>query len=116
MVRMESKYGEDGKYVGVRCAMAQGGSCGVMTHGTTRVHAQDAPTRSTVTWVPSLDTATEYSHRVLSQATHHMVSTQDTVTGYRHRAPVTGSTATNLCHESLPRLNVTAAYKQRHPG
>ena len=106
MVRMESKYGEDGKYVGVRCAMAQGGSCGVMTHGTTRVHAQDAPTRSTVTWVPSLDTATEYSHRVLSQATHHMVSTQDTVTGYRHRAPVTGSTATNLCHGSTSQRNI----------
>ena len=83
-------------------AMAQGGSCGVMTHGTTRVHAQDAPTRSTVTWVPSLDTATEYSHRVLSQATHHMVSTQGTATGYHHRVhsqgTVTGSTATNLCH------------------
>ena len=46
-------------------------------------------TGCTVTWVPSRDTATEYSHRALSL---------DTATGYRHRAPVTGSTATNLCH------------------
>ena len=30
---------------------------------------QDAPTRGTVTWVPSRDTATEYRHRVLSQGT-----------------------------------------------
>ena len=28
----------------------------------------------------------------------HMVMSRDTATGYRHRAPVTGSTATNLCH------------------
>ena len=95
---MESKSGEDGKCVGVRCAIAQGGSCGVRTQGKTRFRTRDAPTRGSVTWVPSRDTATEYSHRVLSQATHHMVTTQGTAAGYRHRAPVTGSTATNLCH------------------
>ena len=50
----------------MRCAIAQGGRCGVRTQGTTRVRARDAPTRGTVTWVPSRDTATEYSHRVLS--------------------------------------------------
>ena len=38
-------------------------------------------TGCTVTWVPSRDTATEYSHRALSQGT----LPQDTVTGYRHR-------------------------------
>ena len=38
-------------------------------------------TGGTVTWVPSRDTATEYSHRALSQGT----LPQDTVTGYRHR-------------------------------
>ena len=63
---------------GVRCGIAQGGSCGVRTQGTTRVRARDAPTRGTVTWVPSRDSATGYSHRIQSQ---------DTVTGYRHRAP-----------------------------
>ena len=35
---------------GVRCVIAQGGSCGVRTHGKTRVRAWDAPTRGTVTW------------------------------------------------------------------
>ena len=38
-------------------------------------------TGCTVTWVQSRDTATEYSHRALSQGT----LPQDTVTGYRHR-------------------------------
>ena len=38
-------------------------------------------TGCTVTWVPSRDIATEYSHRALSQGT----LAQDTVTGYRHR-------------------------------
>ena len=28
---------------GVRCAMVQGGSCGVRTHGTTRVSAREEP-------------------------------------------------------------------------
>ena len=78
---MESKYGEDGKCVGVGCKIAQGGSCGVRTQGTTRFRTRDAPTRGTVTWVPSRDTVTEYSHRALSL---------DTATGYHHRAPVTG--------------------------
>ena len=40
---MESKSGEDGKCVGVRCAIAQGGSCGVRTHGTTRVRKREEP-------------------------------------------------------------------------
>ena len=89
---------------GVKCGIAQGGSCGVRTQGTTRVRAWDAPTRGTVTWVPSLDTATEYSHRVLSQAIHHRVTTQGTATGYRHW---------KHCNESLPRINATA---QHHSG
>ena len=82
----------------VRCGIAHGGSCGVRTHGTTRVRARDAPTRGTATWVRSRDTATEYSHRVLSQATHHRLSTQGTATGYRHWKHY---------HESLPRINAT---------
>ena len=53
-------------------------------------------TGCTVTWVPSRDTATEYSHRALSQGTlpqdtgtgyRHRVSTQGIDTGYRHRVP-----------------------------
>ena len=43
-----------------------GWKCGVRIQGTARVRARDAPTRGTVTWVLSRDTATEYSHRVLS--------------------------------------------------
>ena len=66
---------------GVRCGIAKGGSCGVRTQGTTIIRERDAPTRGTVTWVPSRDTATEYSHRVSTQGT----LPQDTVTGYRHR-------------------------------
>ena len=81
---MESEYGEDGKCVGVRCAMAQGGRCGVRTQGKTIIRARDAPTRGTVTWVPSLDTATEHSHRVLSQATHHRVTTHGPATAQHH--------------------------------
>ena len=54
---------------GVRCGIAQGESCGVRTQGTTRFRTRDAPTRGTVTWVLSRDTATEYSHRTLSHGT-----------------------------------------------
>ena len=50
-------------------------------------------TGCTVTWVPSRDTATEYSHRVQSQGT----VTGYSATGYRHRVSTQG-TATNLCH------------------
>ena len=88
--------------------------CGVRTHGTTRVRTRDAPTRGTVTWVPSRDTATEYSHRVLSQATHHRVSTQDTTTGYRHRIPSqstrhripTWVSATDKCRGSTSQRHI----------
>ena len=112
---MKCESGEDGECVGVRCAIAQGGSCEVGTQGTTRFRTREAPSRDTVTWVPSRDTATEYSHRALPQ---------DTITGYRHRAPAQGtshrilarSTDMGLCYVGLPRLNITAAYKQRHPG
>lgn len=38
-----------------------------------------------------------------------------TVTGNCYRIPAQG-TITGYCHESLPQLNVTIAYKQRHPG
>ena len=67
-------------------------------------------TGCTVTWVRSRYTATEYRHRVLSQATHHRVTTQGTATGHCHRIPSQGTTmgychgvpsrdtATNLCH------------------
>ena len=98
---------------GVRCAIAQGGSCGVRTQGTTRVRARDAPTRGTVTWVRSRDTATEYSHRALSQATHHRVTTQGTATGYCHRIPSQCTRHWKHFHESLPQINATA---QRHSG
>ncbi|MDY5408186.1 MAG: hypothetical protein SPG42_07755, partial [Candidatus Cryptobacteroides sp.] len=61
----------------------------------TRFCARDAPTRGTVTWVPSRDSATGYSHRV---------STQGTVIGYSHRI--------------LPRISATdkcrGATSQRH--
>lgn len=52
---------------GVRCGIAQGGSCGVRTHGKTRFRTRDAPTRGTVTWVPSQDTVTWYCHGSTSQ-------------------------------------------------
>ncbi len=122
---MESEYGEDGKCVGVRCAMAQGGSCGVRTHGKTRFRTRDAPTRGTVTWVPSLDTATEYSHRALSRGFRHgtqlrghfyRVLSQGTIKGHQSQGTATGHQDGSLIRKSLPRLNITAAYKQRHPG
>ena len=53
---------------GVKCGIAQGGSCGVRTQGTTRVRAWDAPTRGTVTW------------------SRHGTLLLDTVTGHRLRA------------------------------
>ena len=52
-------------------------------------------TGCTVTWVPSRDTATEYSHRALSQGT----LAQGTVIEYSHRI--------------LPRIN---AAEQHHNG
>ena len=75
------------------------------------------------------DTVTGHHHRVLSQATHHRVTTQGTATGYCHRIPSQDTdtehpslealpriSATDKCHRSLSRLNITVAYKQRHPG
>ena len=38
-----SEYGEDGKCVGIRCAIAQGGRCGVRTQGTTIIRAREKP-------------------------------------------------------------------------
>ena len=38
-----SAWGEDGKWVGVRCAIAQGGNCGVGKHGKTRFRTREAP-------------------------------------------------------------------------
>ena len=103
---MESEYGEDGKCVGVRCAMAQGGRCGVRTQGKTIIRARDAPIRGSVTWVPSRDTATEYSHRALSQATHHRVSTQDTVTGHPSLEAQPRISATDICHGSTSQRHI----------
>ena len=40
---MESEEGEDGEYVGIRCAMAQGGSCGVRKHGKTIIREREEP-------------------------------------------------------------------------
>ena len=40
---MESESGEMESGSGVRCAMAQGGSCGVRTHGKTRFRAREEP-------------------------------------------------------------------------
>ena len=75
-----------------------------------------------------------FRHGTLLQSTvtgHcHWILPQDTITGYRHRAPVTGyqsqgdqsqDTGTEYRHgsllrRSLPQHNITAAYKQRHPG
>ena len=88
---MESKSGEDGKCVGVRCAIAQGGNCGVRTQGTARVRARDAPTRGTVMWVPSQGIDTWYCHRIPSQ---------DTDTEHPSL-------------EALPRISATA---QHHSG
>ena len=91
---------------GVRCGIAQGGSCEVGTQGTTRFRTRDAPTRGTVTWVPSRDTATEYSHRALSQATHHRVSTQDTVTGHPSLEALPRISATDNCHGSTSQWHI----------
>ena len=75
-----------------------------MTHGTTRVHAQDAPTRGTVTWVPSRDTATGHSHRPPITGYRHKVLPLDTITGYIHRVQSL---------EALPRIS---AEEQHHSG
>ena len=83
---------------GVRCGIAKGGSCGVRKQGKRRFRARDARTRGTVTWVPSRDTATEHSHRTLSQATNHRVSTQGTATGYCHRIPTQSIRHWKHCH------------------
>ena len=40
---MASAWGEDGKWVGVRCAIAQGGRCGVRTQGTTIIREREEP-------------------------------------------------------------------------
>jgi len=79
---------------GVRCGIAKGGNCGVRTQGTTRFRTRDAPTRGTVTWVPSRDTATEYSHRALSL---------DTATGYHHRVLPQGTSHRVTSHKILAR-------------
>ena len=49
----------------------------------------------------------EHCYRIPSQGTSHRVLARGTDMGHRH-----GS----LIRKSLPRLNITAAYKQRHPG
>ena len=56
---MESESGENGKCVKVRCAMAQGGSCGVRTHGTTRVSARQEPM---VRWCRSMANPCQAQH------------------------------------------------------
>ena len=71
----------DGKRVEIQMCDWAGRSCGVGKQGKTRVRALDAPTRGTVTWVPSLDTATEYSHRAPSQGTSHRVLARGTDMG-----------------------------------
>ena len=73
--------------------------------GKTRVRARDARTRGTVTWVPSLDTATEYSHRVLSQGALHGALLQGTGMGYWHGVPSRIS-ATDKCHGSTSQWHI----------
>ena len=90
---------------GVRCGIAQGGSCGVRTQGTTRFRTREAPTRGTVTWVPSRDTATEYSHRVLSQGALHGALLQGTGMGYWHGVPSRIS-ATDKCRGSTSQRHI----------
>ena len=68
---------------GVRCAMAQGGSCGVGTQGTTRVSAREAPSRVSATWA-------------LSRSTRHRVPSQGTGTGHRHRVSTQDTAAAQL--------------------
>ena len=119
----------DGKCVRVRCAIAQGGSCGVGKQGKRRFRSRDAPTRGSVTWVPSRDTATEYCHRPPITGYRHRTLPQDTVTGYRHRIPTQDTdtehpslealpriSATDKCHRSLSRINITAAYNRVDVG
>ena len=72
---------------GVKCGIAQGGSCGVRTHGKTRFRARDAPSRDTATWA----------------------LLQGTAAGYRHSAPVTGHR-----HGSLLRRYSHNSTSQRH--
>ena len=57
---MESEYGEDGKCVGDRCAIAQGGSCGVRTQGTTIIREREEPT---VRWRRGIYRPCPASHR-----------------------------------------------------
>ena len=59
-------------------------------------------TGCTDTWHCHVGSVTGHCYRVQSQGT---------VTGHPSQGIDTG-----YCHESLPRLNVTAEYKQRHPG
>ena len=67
---MESASGEDDKRVERGWKVCQGQMCDCAgwqlwgwEKGKTRVRARDAPTRGSVTWVRSGDTATEYCHR-----------------------------------------------------
>ena len=66
-----------------------------------------------------------HRHVALSRGFRHGTLLQSTVTGYCHRTPITGhqsqDTGTEYRHgslirRSLPQLNITVAYKQRHPG
>ena len=57
-------------------------------------------TGCTVTWVPSRDTATEYSHR-------------PPITGYRHRVLPQDTVSGHPSLEALPRISATA---QHHSG
>ena len=92
---------------GVKCGIAQGGSCGVRTQGTTRVRAWDAPTRGTVTWSRHgtllQSTVTGHCHRVLSQGTRHGTLQHGTVTGHCHRAPSQGTTRVRAREEPMVR-------------
>ena len=77
---MKCESGEDGECVGVRCAIAQGGSCEVGTQGTTRVSAREAPSRVSATWA-------------LSRST-------------RHRAQAQGGIDTGHCHGSTSQRHI----------
>ena len=61
----------------------------------------------TDTWHSYVGSVREHCYRVLSQATHHRVTTQGTATGHCHRIPSQGTRHWKHCHESLPRINAT---------
>ena len=76
-------------------------------------HGKSSRAGCTDTGHSYVGSVTGHCYRVLSQATHHRVSTQDTTTGYHHRIPSQGTRHWNHCHGWMPRISAAA---QRHSG